>query len=91
MHAIAAGREHAERGVEVLALIDAVEGIGEQHDLAAGLRAKGFRPAVRTHRRERRGAPRRALMPAKRSNSFRNSGLPVRKFASGAKRDARPP
>ena len=35
MHAVAGGLEHRERGVEILALEIAVEGVGEQHDLAA--------------------------------------------------------
>ena len=39
MHAIAACDQHAQRGVEIFALVDAIEGIGEQHDLAAVGRA----------------------------------------------------
>ena len=45
MHAITAGRKHAQRGVEILALIDAIERVGEQNDLTTGLRpdAGGWR------------------------------------------------
>ena len=35
MHAISAFNQHTQRGVEILALVGAVEGIGEQHDLMA--------------------------------------------------------
>jgi hypothetical protein len=35
MHAISAFNQNAQGGVEILALIDAVEGVGEQHDLMA--------------------------------------------------------
>ena len=34
VHLIAARREHSERGIDVLALEVAVEGVGEQHDLS---------------------------------------------------------
>ena len=42
MHAIAALDQHAQRGVEIFALIGAVEGVGEQHDFAAVGRAERF-------------------------------------------------
>ncbi len=38
--AISAGDQHAQRGVEVFALVGAIEGVGEQHDLAAVGRAE---------------------------------------------------
>src|SRR4051812_40134755 len=40
MYAISAFNQHTHRGVEILTLIDAVEGIGEQHDLMAIYEAK---------------------------------------------------
>ena len=46
MHAIAACDEHAQRGVEILALVSAVEGVGEQHDLMAVGRADDLGIAV---------------------------------------------
>ena len=39
MDAIAARDQHAQRGVEIFALIGAIEGVGEQHDFAAVGRA----------------------------------------------------
>src|SRR5580704_2434214 len=42
MDAIAAFDQYAQRGVEILALVIAVEGVGEQHDLAAVGRAEGL-------------------------------------------------
>ena len=35
MHAISAFNQNPQGGVEIFALIDAVEGVGEQHDLMA--------------------------------------------------------
>ena len=42
MHAIVAGREHAQRCVEVFALIDPLEGVGKQNDLTTGLWSNRF-------------------------------------------------
>ena len=89
MDAVAAFDQHAQRRIEVFALIGAVEGIGEQHDLAAigradrlGVGLEYIAPPLRQRAL--------ALMPANFSNSLRNSGLLLRQLASGAKRDARP-
>ncbi len=38
--AISAGDQNAQRGVEVFALVGAVEGVGEQHDLVSAGGAK---------------------------------------------------
>ena len=40
MHAISAFNQNTQGGVEIFALIGAVEGIGEQHDLVAMCRAE---------------------------------------------------
>ena len=42
MHAITAFDQHAQRGVEVFALIGAIESVGEQHHFAAVSRAERF-------------------------------------------------
>src|SRR6202012_1617925 len=43
VHAIAAFDQHAQGGIEILALVIPIESIGEQHDLAAIRGAKGLR------------------------------------------------
>ena len=45
MHMVAGGDQHAERRVEILALEIAVEGVGEQHDLAQRRRRLVFHRA----------------------------------------------
>ena len=68
VHAVAAGAEHGERRVEVLALEIAIERVGEEHDLAPVRRAdRGCRLAKRSDRQ--RGRARRALKPASASDS----------------------
>ena len=50
MHAIAAFDQHPQRGVEIFALIGAIEGVGKQHDLAPIGRAERFARQARTRR-----------------------------------------
>ena len=74
MHAISAFNQDTQGGVEILALIGPVEGIGEQHDLMAICGPKTSASALNTSRRNA-GRARFALMPANFSNSARSNGL----------------
>ena len=56
MHAVAGGGQHGERSLEVLRLEIAVEGVGEEHDLAVAVR----RCAERASRSAARNAITRA-------------------------------
>ena len=73
MHRVAGGVQHRHGGVEVLALEVAVEGVGEQDDLALACGAALFPAGILEEMTSLRhcGKVRRALKPASRSeNSF---------------------
>jgi hypothetical protein len=89
MNAIAAFDKHAQRGVEIFAFIGTIEGIGEQHDLAAVLGAERD-----TARREHVAAEFRQVAlgadAGNLSNSARSRLLWLRRLAAHGKRDASP-
>ena len=79
MHAIPAGLQDRQRGVEVLTLEVAVEGVGEQHDFAGRL-LRRENPSNTSDRQF--GNERRALNPATASDSFAAPGSTSRRFNS---------
>ncbi len=50
MHPVAALDQHAQRRIEILALIGAIESVGKQHDLAPAFRSKCFAHQAKTCR-----------------------------------------
>ena len=94
MHVVAGGAEHGERGVEILALEQAIEGVGEQHDfaqrLAGGLAAARICAGRNTSDRQR-GRVRRALNPAIDCDRLAAPGSWSRRLRSHGTLLAKPP
>ena len=78
--AIAGRVEHRDRGLEILRLEVAVEGVGEQDDLAVATTSRPARRGKQSLRQ--RGSGRRALKPASISDAFAAPGSLSRRFRS---------
>ena len=91
MHPVAGRLEHAHGGARVIRLEPGVEGVGEQHDVAAVARAARLRiGAGRYGLRRQRGSERRALKPEQRAR--RQRARPRHAVAQvGSGREARRP
>ena len=86
--AVAGAGQHPLGGARVLRLEIAVEGVDEQHDLAAGTARRRCSPRRDTDGGDHSGICRRALKPSSRSPSAASAGIRLRRLRSGASRAA---
>ncbi len=89
MDAVARRDQHRDRSVEVLALEGAVERVGEEHDLTAGLGPLGAALGAKTSERQR-GRLRRAENCASFSDRALSAGTRSRRLKSQGALAARP-